>query len=90
MFHERSRGGPSPSSFTLHPSPSPSPFTLHPRPQVAERQDFLDAMRAMGRAAEHEAVISGEIRDRLNDLKVLDRIEPDTDRTPTLHEPYMT
>ena len=49
--------------------------------EVAERQEFLDAMRAMGRGAEHEAVISGEIRDRLNDLKALDRLEGAEERS---------
>ena len=43
--------------------------------EVQERQEFLDNMRALGHGKEHEAVIHGEIRDRLADLKVLDRLE---------------
>ena len=43
--------------------------------EVAERQQFLDNMRALGRGAEHEKVIAAEIQERLQDLKALERLE---------------
>ena len=43
--------------------------------EIAERQDFLETMRAMGRGAEHEAKVKGEISERMQDLKALDRLE---------------
>ena len=43
--------------------------------EIAERQEFLQSMRAMGRAGDHEAKITGEIAERLRDLKDLDRLE---------------
>jgi len=43
--------------------------------EVAERQAFLDNMRALGRGTEHEARIQVEISERMQDLKVLERLE---------------
>lgn len=43
--------------------------------EVAERQAWLDDMRALGKAAEFEAQIQGEIAERLHDLKRLDALQ---------------
>mmetsp|Transcript_39237 Transcript_39237/g.103430 ORF Transcript_39237/g.103430 Transcript_39237/m.103430 type:complete len:209 (-) Transcript_39237:203-829(-) len=43
--------------------------------EIAERQQFLDSMHALGKGGEHEARIKGEIAERLQDLKTLDRLE---------------
>jgi len=43
--------------------------------EIAERQEFLETMRAMGKGAEHEAKLTGEIAERMQDLKALDRLE---------------
>ena len=70
------RRRPKPSSMTPAAEAAP-PSTLRAQIQdeVAERQAFLDNMRALGRGDEHEATIAGEIAERLQDLKVLERHE---------------
>jgi uncharacterized protein YgfB (UPF0149 family) len=42
--------------------------------EIAERHEFLDRMRGLGRAHEHEARITGEIAERMQDLRALARI----------------
>ena len=42
--------------------------------EVAERQAWLDNMRALGQAGPYEAQISAEIAERLDDLRRLDKI----------------
>ena len=42
--------------------------------EVAERQTFLDSMRAMGKGAEFEAQISAQIAERMDDLRRLDKL----------------
>ena len=43
--------------------------------EVAERQAFLDEMRAMGKAGAFEAQINAQIAERMDDLRRLDRLE---------------
>lgn len=42
--------------------------------EIAERQSFLDTMRAAGKGAEHEDAIKAQIAERMRDLKTLDDI----------------
>lgn len=42
--------------------------------EVAERQQFLDDMRTLGKANEYEAQINAQIAERLDDLKRLDKL----------------
>jgi len=69
MLAEKKRSEPSP------PPKPPSSLRQQIEDEVAERHDFLDHMKAMGRGAEHEARITGEIAERMQDLKALDRLE---------------
>jgi len=40
--------------------------------EIAERQTFLEEMRFLGQGSKHEAVIKGEIAERVRELKRLD------------------
>ena len=40
--------------------------------EISERQQFLDAMRSAGKGAEYEDTITGQIAERMRDLKTLD------------------
>lgn len=42
--------------------------------EIDERRAFLDSMRAAGRAKEHEAVISAQIAERVQELKTVERL----------------
>lgn len=59
------------------PAPTPSATTLRGQieDEVAERQEWLDRMKDLGRGGEHEGRIAAEIAERLQDLKALDRLE---------------
>ena len=43
--------------------------------EIAERQEFLDQMRAAGCGAEHEQTITGQIAERMDDLRRLEKLE---------------
>ena len=43
--------------------------------EIEERQSFLESMRAMGRAAEHEQTIANQIAERMQELTTLDKLE---------------
>ena len=42
--------------------------------EVEERQQFIAAMRQMGKGAEHEEAIQGQIAERLRDLRRIDAL----------------
>jgi hypothetical protein len=58
------------------PEAPPPPRSLKQQieDEIAERHEFLDRMRGLGRAHEHEARITGEIAERMQDLRALARI----------------
>jgi len=47
------------------------------RAEIAERQEFLTSMRAMGRAAEHEDTIQQQVAERMTELRKLERMMRD-------------
>lgn len=42
--------------------------------EIAERHDFLDAMQKLGQGREHEARIKGEVAERMQDLRRLEKL----------------
>ena len=43
--------------------------------EIAERQRFIDNMRALGKAGQHELRIKNEIADRMSDLARVERLQ---------------
>ena len=43
--------------------------------EIAERQRFIDSMRALGKAGQHELRIKNEIADRMSDLARVERLQ---------------
>lgn len=53
----------------------PAPSLRHQiEDEIAERHDFLDAMRNLGQAKEHESRIKGEVAERMQDLRRLEQL----------------
>ena len=60
--------------FACSPAPLPVWSRMQVSAEIAERQQFLEHMRAMGKGEEHEAPIRLQVAERMGELGTLERM----------------